>query len=305
MNRLKDYFHFQKEEKIAFFFLVGIIVSVIAYINIDSRIVDEEVQDFSEFEEKTKAFEASISESAPTEKSKKKASPASERTTKSYTLFPFDPNGLAIESWMKLGLSKAQAKVIKKYEKKGGRFYDKEDVKKMYTISDQKYAELEPYIKIDQSQFEEKWDDAGDWERTYFDEEEVLYFDLNIVDSINLLKLRGIGPSFSSRILEFKNNLGGFTNKEQLLEFWGLESIRYSKIKESVFVDTNFAIRKININSASAEEMKDHPYISWNVANSIEKYREQNGKYQKLEEIKESHLIDDSLYNKLLPYLKL
>lgn len=306
MNRLKDYFHFQREEKIGFFFLLGIIVLVIVYMNVDAYFIKKKQQDFTEFEKKIEAFEAAIAKETSNKQISIKERDRPENKEKKYTLFPFDPNGLTIAKWMRLGLSEAQAEVIKNYEAKGGHFYDKEDVRKMYSISEKKYEELQPYIQIDQQQFQEKLSKkTSQWERDYLEEEEVLYLDLNIVDSLSLLKLSGIGPAFSSRILEYRRKIGGFHSKTQLLEIWGMDTLRYKKIEKSVYVDTNFTIRKIDVNSASADEMKTHPYISWNVANSIEKYREQNGKYQSLEDIKNSHLINDSLYKKLLPYLKL
>src|SRR5580698_1901274 len=49
-------------------------------------------------------------------------------------MFPFNPNNLSVQQWEQLGLSERQANVIKHYEAKGGRFYDKEDVKKIYAL---------------------------------------------------------------------------------------------------------------------------------------------------------------------------
>ena len=60
--------------------------------------------------------------------------------------FPFDPNGLPAELWKKIGLTDKQIKSIKNYESKSGRFRRKEDLKKMYAISDVEYQVLEPYI---------------------------------------------------------------------------------------------------------------------------------------------------------------
>ena len=50
-------------------------------------------------------------------------------------LFTFNPNTLETEGWRKLGLSERQAKTIMNYRSKGGRFYKKEDLKKIYIKS--------------------------------------------------------------------------------------------------------------------------------------------------------------------------
>src|SRR5271166_2785524 len=67
-------------------------------------------------------------------------------------MFPFNPNNLTVQQWQQLGLSEHQANVIKHYEAKGGKFYSKEDVKKIYAITDDDYKRLEPYIKIQEAE---------------------------------------------------------------------------------------------------------------------------------------------------------
>ena len=60
----------------------------------------------------------------------------------------FDPNELPADEWKKLGLEDRQIKVIMNYLNKGGRFRVKQDLAKMYSISEQEYRILEPYIAI-------------------------------------------------------------------------------------------------------------------------------------------------------------
>ena len=64
-------------------------------------------------------------------------------------------------------------------------------------------------------------------------------------------------------------------------------------------VNTN----KLNINTATAEELKVHPYITWNVANSIVKMRVKIQKYTNFDALLESELIDKELLGKIRPYL--
>src|SRR5690606_10593866 len=70
------------------------------------------------------------------------------KETKAPVLSEFDPNNLPAEEWRKMGFSENQVKVIKNYEAKGGKFYTKKDVAKIYSISDEEYARIEPYIRI-------------------------------------------------------------------------------------------------------------------------------------------------------------
>ncbi len=76
----------------------------------------------------------------------------------------------------------------------------------------------------------------------------------------------------------------------------------YQKIKPMLQVSG--AVKQFNINTASAEEMKMHPYIKYHLANALVEYRKQHGNYQSLDEIKKIMIMTDEIYLKLAPYLK-
>lgn len=209
----------------------------------------------------------------------------------------FNPNNLPVDKWLAMGFTDKQISVIKNYEKKGGRFYKKEDLKKMYCIDDPTYSILEPYIIIPKDSSGKKI------EKKYekFDYSNII-IDINTADTVELKKLKGIGSSYSKRIVKYRNALGGFAHIDQLLEVWGFSNDLLSSIKTNIVLE-NTTIRKININTTSIDELKKHPYIDFYVARSIVKYRESHGNYTQIEEIKKSDLVHDDLFNKLKPYL--
>lgn len=63
-------------------------------------------------------------------------------------LFDFNPNTISHDSLLLLGFSDAQARGIENYRSKGGKFRRKEDFARMYTVSPEKYQELESFIVI-------------------------------------------------------------------------------------------------------------------------------------------------------------
>ena len=64
-------------------------------------------------------------------------------------LSEFDPNSLDEKQWIQLGFSEKQVKTILKYKSiLGGNFSSKEQLKKCYAISEEKFIELEPYILL-------------------------------------------------------------------------------------------------------------------------------------------------------------
>lgn len=209
--------------------------------------------------------------------------------------FNFDPNLLSAEEWMKLGLSDKQIKSILKFRQKGGVFKTKSDFKRMYMISDDEYAILEPFIllpdKIEVS--------VNNTQKEY---KEPALVELNSADSATLDAVKGIGPSLVKRIIGLRTKLGGFIRIEQLHEVYGLDSTQYASISPRLFVNP-YLVRKINVNTADLSELRSHPYIDNNVALSIVNYRKQHGNYQLLTDIKKSALVTDEVFNKISPYL--
>jgi competence ComEA-like helix-hairpin-helix protein len=215
--------------------------------------------------------------------------------------FNFDPNGLALEKWQELGLSPQQAQVIKNYEAKGGVFRIKTDVRKMFVISDQLYERLEPYILLPDSLVWKRHKKSMPLVKV---KKKIVPIDINQADTNDFKKLKGIGAVLSRRIVKYRERLGGFYNKAQLKEVYGLAEEIIDSQKEQLFLSKEAGLSKINVNTASVEELKAHPYINWKVANSMVKYREQHGPYKNLEAIQKSHLIGDTLFSKIRHYLE-
>jgi DNA uptake protein ComE-like DNA-binding protein len=300
-NFIREYFTFNRRERNGVFILLSIILVLLLYLSFSDRFFSTEKTDFSRFDKDIAQFEEQLNRShdsvSPAIKNYfvSSNSPAIDSAAR----FPFDPNNLPEEDWSRMGLSVKQIKVIKNYESKGGRFRSKEDVKKMYCFSPTLYASLESYIRIpsDSSRKIIKaplslWSGAGG---------EVLV-ELNSADTIQLDKLKGIGIAFAKRIIKYRDILGGFIRKEQLLEVYGLDKEKYDALSSSVCVDDS-KIRKIDINSAVSEELKKHPYIKYNLANLILNYRKQHGNYKSVEDIKQLDLMNDELFTKIAPYL--
>jgi competence ComEA-like helix-hairpin-helix protein len=102
----------------------------------------------------------------------------------------------------------------------------------------------------------------------------------------------------------FRKKLGGFYSLDQLSETYNLPDSTFEKIKKYLLVN-NKAIKKININSSTVDELKAHPYISYAVANAIFQYRQQHGKFNSIDDLKKIMSIDDQLLEKIAPYLSI
>ena len=234
---------------------------------------------------------------------KKALSKTNRRKQKSqskYRLPPhkFNPNKYTEAEWTYLGLSKKQAAVIMKFIKPG--ISSNRALEKVYVFP----KELMSLIK--DSTFYPKAPAMIN-----HSEEKVLALDhvqprpileLNSIDSVQLVSLRGIGPFYASQILKYRRKIGGFYEFEQLLEVWKMRSEAYKVLTEQLFIDDE-KIQKLRLNTISFEELYKHPYLSYAQANSIVKMRMQSDGFKTTSEIKKSKLIDSKTYNKLLPYL--
>ena len=59
----------------------------------------------------------------------------------------------------------------------------------------------------------------------------------------------------------------------------------------------------MNINTATLEELKRHPYIGNNIAVSLTNLRQLYGGFSKVADIRKSALINDANYEKIAAYL--
>jgi len=161
--------------------------------------------------------------------------------------FPFDPNTVSIEDLVRLGLSERQAETIENYRSKGGRFSSKADFKKMYVVSDSLYERLEPFIDIPK-------------------------VELNTADSTALVALRGIGPFYARKIIEYRQQLGGYYSPEQLLEVYGMDEERFAPIRERLTTDAAL-IRPLQLWELPEDSLARHPYLGRSAARSITRYK--------------------------------
>lgn len=214
-------------------------------------------------------------------------------------LFIFDPNVIGSAEWQKLGLSAKQAQAILTYRSRGGQFRKTEDLKKMYTISDRVYAELSPYVHIKQTA--EKPLDPGISRQTFV-KSVLKVIELNGADTTELDLIKGIGMTFANRIVKYRNRIGGFYKKEQLMEVFGIDSVKYLEIKDQIRIDET-QIRKININTAQVEDFKNNPYIRYKQVNAIVQYRKQHGNYKTIADLGQIAILTPETIALLKPYL--
>jgi competence ComEA-like helix-hairpin-helix protein len=209
----------------------------------------------------------------------------------------FNPNQYSFEEWVKLGLTRKQAAVVMKFTNRG--INSNEELKKIFVIPE------ELFNKIKDSTYYPQKEPLSKIERELNqDRPTAVLIDLNKSSIEDFTKINGIGPFYAKQIIRYREQLGGYHSKEQLLEVWKMNLETYEKLKDYIFIKTG-EINKISLNSTNINELNNHPYLNWNQANSIIKMREQRTGFKTISEIKESILIDEETFEKLVPYITL
>ena len=218
-------------------------------------------------------------------------------------LFYFDPNTITAEEWKKLGLKDRTIKTIQNYLSKGGHFYKPEGLSKIYGLHEDEYARLEPYIRIGQK---ENTSPSGSQNEAFTTApvrtEKYKTININIADTSALIALPGIGSKLAARIINFRDKLGGSYSIDQVGETFGLPDSTFQKIKQYLVLE-NTTVKKININTATVDELKKHSYIKYSLANPIVAYRNEHGPFTKVEDIKKVMAVTEEIYNKISSYL--
>ena len=131
-----------------------------------------------------------------------------------------------------------------------------------------------------------------------------LPIDINRADSAQLLPLPGIGPVFASRLIKYRNLLGGYASVDQLNEVYGISQETVDGIANRIFIDTT-AVNMLDLNSATFRELLRHPYLEYEDVKAIVNYRDFAGTIQSFRELQENYILPDSLMNRVEPYFKL
>ena len=243
-------------------------------------------------------------------------------------LFNFDPNTVSISGWQQLGLPKYMAERIDKYRSKGGQFRRKEDLLKIYDFPPDLYDQLEPYVQLPErgssayvgnrpgpNPSENSFGGSGNpanapgatpaaerprYEKPAFAAPQP--FDINTADTNDLKKLKGIGSGRARQIIKYRDALGGFSSANQFTEIFNIDSLSVAELNQYARIQT--AIRRMLINTISAEELDRSPYLSRRQAEIIVAYRNQHGPFSSVESLRPIRILDAKLIEKLGPYLE-
>lgn len=161
--------------------------------------------------------------------------------------FVFDPNTVSVEDLQRLGFSERQAQSIDNYRRKGGRFRRSADFASSYVVADSVFQRLEPYIRIPK-------------------------IDINRADSAAFETLPGIGPYYAAKMVSYRQELGGYSYPEQLMDIYRFDEEKYRGLADLIECSPASAFRLWELD---ADSLRLHPYIrNYQTARAIVLFRD-------------------------------
>jgi len=223
----------------------------------------------------------------------------------------FDPNILSDSGYAAMGFTEKEIEMLRKYMAAGGHFKVKDDFGRLFFMDDARMDSVRPYINLPDAlprktparsgarESATKWSDTARYD--YYSYNPILA-DLNTSDTNELKKLPGIGSWYARKIVEYREELGGYVAIGQLLELWKMTPDKIDRFADRVSIAPGH-IHTIHVNRATTQRLSGHPYISFAEANKIVTHREENGPFESIDDMVRAGLLNEELRLKLAPYL--
>lgn len=261
---LKSYFQFTKSQRSGIIFLVLLcIIFQSAYFFIDFKSPTNDSKEKQEW----LAFQTEID--------------SLKQIKRDYIpkIYPFNPNFITDFKGQKLGMSVAEIDRLLAFRKTNKYVNTPEDFQKVTKISDSLLATMAPYFKFpdwvtNKKEFKTKYKSFEN------KKEKIVVLDINQATKEDLIKVYGIGPALSDRILKLKDLLGGFVSMEQMNDVWGLSPEVVENLNKNFKVSVFPKVNKVDINNASIKELMLFPYFKYALAKAIVTYRSMNGDFK-------------------------
>lgn len=200
------------------------------------------------------------------------------------TVYPFNPNYITDFKGYQLGMSVEEIDKLLAYRAQNKWVNSSNDFQKVTGISDSLLNKISPSFRFPE------WTKTRNSTITAVESKpsELIILDLNSASANDLISINGVGEVLSERIVKYRLSIGGFLNPIQLNDVYGLspEVIDRINLKFKILTKPDVTIR--NINSITASELAEIPYINEVLARDIISYRNLNegiGSFEELAKI--------------------
>ena len=199
-----------------------------------------------------------------------------ERQNQKPVIYPFNPNFITDFKGYRLGMSVGEIDRLIEFRKGNKYVNSAAEFQAVTKVSDSLLAAISPYFKFPdwvKSSQQESFNNFPDKKEA----SKIIVKDINQATKEQLMKVYGIGPALSERIIKHKDLLGAFVSMEQMQDVWGLSPEVIAELNKHFNVQSVATVRKIRINDSSLKELAQFPYFRYSLAKQIVTYRSMNG----------------------------
>lgn len=200
---------------------------------------------------------------------------------KKYDLQPFNPNFINDYKGFKLGMTTAQIDKLLQFRSTGKYVNSAAEFQQVTGVSKELLDNISPYFKFPEWTQNKK-------SNTYAENNEPVALkniDLNKASVEDLVAIKGIGDYYANAVINEREKLGGFVSIHQIDFIKGLRPEAVKILKQNTNVKPAAAIQKININTATKEQLAQIPYVNSHIARQIVVYRSKQENPLKIEDL--------------------
>ncbi|MEP3838925.1 MAG: helix-hairpin-helix domain-containing protein [Algibacter sp.] len=189
-------------------------------------------------------------------------------------LYPFNPNYITDFKGASLGMSNQEIDRLLAFRKQNKWINSTKQFQEVTKVSDSLLNALAPFFKFPEWITNPKpkittnrnlSPNYNNQPKTYSQKQ-----DLNTATAQQLQKINGVGKVLSDRIIKYRNkSVGGFIADIQLQDVYGLTPEVIEKITNQFTVKTPKAVKELNINTATVDDLVTVPHIDYDVAHNI------------------------------------
>lgn len=199
---------------------------------------------------------------------------------------PFNPNFISSEKSYRLNLKKEEFERLQKFRETGKYVNSVQEFQNVTQVSNEwinnysKYFKFPDWVVNKQSSHHSNYKEQSSLKTIH-----VSTNDLNKATLEDLKEIKGIGDVLAQRILDTRNDFGGFVSIKQI-DF--IKNISPEAIRElkKVFKVQSKQISKINVNTASIDQLAQIPYLNYYYAKQIVILRSKQSDPITIEDIK-------------------
>lgn len=272
---LKSHFQFSKQQRSGIFLLLLIILFVQGFYHfVLPKLLDTDL-DFASNDANVSALIKQIDSLKAIQLEKRKPK-----------IYPFNPNFITDYKGYTLGLSNQEIDRLLAFRKQDKWINSVKQFQDVTKVSDSVLDKISPYFKFPDWVTNPKPKQANfkiGYSKTVKTEAQKL--DLNSATAIQLQKVYGVGPSYSERIIKFRNKINGFHSFIELQQVYGLTPEVIQNIKADFTIKTPRAITKIALNTATKEQLVTIKYIDYEIAHNIIEERTLRDGFKSIDEL--------------------